>query len=209
MEYMKRRDPVDRRPRILVIFGSTRQERRGDRVVAWLMERLSARSEASFELVDVRALGLPLFDAAVSPSRGPIMPEAAAWAAQVDQADGFIFVTPEYNHGYPAALKNAIDHLYQQWVHKPAAIVSYGGFASGYRAAEQLRLVLIEVKMVPIREQVGVSLVPGAVPGLDAEAGTPGAAYLQRALDSMLAELLWWEAALTPARARDRAGANG
>jgi NAD(P)H-dependent FMN reductase len=100
----------------LVIFGSTRQGRRGDRVVHWLMERLGARTDASFALVDVRALGLPLFDAPVSPSRGQVMPEAEAWAAQVEHADGFIFVTPEYNHGYPAALKNALDHLYQPWV---------------------------------------------------------------------------------------------
>jgi NAD(P)H-dependent FMN reductase len=173
------------------------------------MERLRARSDADFELVDVRELGLPLFDAAVSPSRGPIMPEAEAWAALVDGADGFIFVTPEYNHGYPAALKNAIDHLYHQWVHKPAAIVNYGGFASGYRAAEQLRQVFIEVKMAPVREQVGISLVPGAIPSLDAEPGSQGEAYLQRALDGMLAELLWWEAALTPARERDREAING
>jgi NAD(P)H-dependent FMN reductase len=199
---------VDRTPHILVIFGSTRQGRRGERVVSWLMERLSKRDDATFELVDVRELGLPFFDAPVSPSRGQVMPEAAAWAAQVDRADGFIFVTPEYNHGYPAALKNAIDHLYQQWVHKPAAIVNYGGFAAGYRAAEQLRQVLIEVKMAPVREQVGISLVPGAVPGLDAEPGSPGEAYLQRALDGMLAELLWWAAALTPARERESAGAR-
>jgi NAD(P)H-dependent FMN reductase len=200
---------MERRPTILVIFGSTRQGRRGERVVDWLMERLGARSDASFELVDVRSLGLPLFDAAVPPARGQVMPEAEAWAAQVERADGFIFVTPEYNHGYPAALKNAIDHLYPQWVHKPAAIVSYGGFASGYRAAEQLRLVLIEVKTVPIREQVGISLLPGSVPSLDAAPGSPSEAYLQRALDGMLAELLWWEAALTPARERDRAAARG
>lgn len=90
---------MDRRPHILVIFGSTRQGRRGERVVPWLMERLGARIDAYFELVDVRELGLPIFDAAVSLSRGPIMPEAGAWAAQVDRADGFIFVTPEYNQG--------------------------------------------------------------------------------------------------------------
>lgn len=160
------------RPTILVIYGSTRQGRRGDRVVRWLMDRLASRPKAAFELVDVRALALPLFDAPVAPARGAIAPEAAAWAAQVDRADGFIVVSPEYNHGYPAALKNALDHLYQQWVHKPAALVTYGGIASGYRAAEQLRQVFVELKMVPIREQVGLSLVPGVAPSLDAEAGT-------------------------------------
>jgi NAD(P)H-dependent FMN reductase len=64
---------------------------------------------------------------------------------QVDRADGFIFVTPEYNHGYPAALKNALDHLYREWVYKPAALVTYGGFSSGYRAAEQLWRLLVRL----------------------------------------------------------------
>ncbi len=199
---------MNERPTILVIFGSTRQGRRGDRVVSWLMERLAARPEASFELVDLRDLALPLFDAPVVPAQGEIAPGAEAWAAQVARADGFIFVTPEYNHGYPAVLKNAIDHLYQQWVHKPAAIVNYGGFASGYRAAEQLRQVFIEVKMVPIREQVGLSLVPGVTPGLGAEAGSPSAAFLDRTLDGTLTELLWWTRVLTPARERERAQAT-
>lgn len=201
---------MDRRPTILVIYGSTRQGRRGDRVVGWLMDRLATRSEAAFELVDVRELALPLFDAAVPPSRGEIAPEAVAWAAHVDRADGFIVVSPEYNHGYPAALKNALDHLYQQWVHKPAALVTYGGFASGYRAAEQLRQVFVELKMVPIREQVGLSLVPGVTPGLDDDAvGAPGASYRERALDGMLTELLWWTRVLTPAREHDRAEHDG
>ena len=193
---------MERRPTILVIFGSTRQGRRGERVVTWLMDRLAARPEASFKLVDVRDLALPLFDAPVAPARGEIAPEAAAWAAQVDQADGFLFVTPEYNHGYPAVLKNAIDHLYHQWVHKPAALVTYGGFASGYRAAEQLRQVFVELTMVPVREQVGLSLVPGVTPGLGAETGAASGPFLERALDGLLEELLWWTRVLTPARAR-------
>jgi NAD(P)H-dependent FMN reductase len=82
---------------------------------------------------------------------------------------------------------------------------SYGGFSSGYRAAEQLRQVFIELKMVAIREQVGLSLVPGVTPGLDAEAGAGNAPFLERALDGMLAELLWWTRTLTPARERERA----
>lgn len=126
--------------------------------------------------------------------------------APADGESRFIVVSPEYNHGYPAALKNALDHLYQQWVHKPAALVTYGGVASGYRAAEQLRQVFVELKTVPIREQVGLSLVPGVTPSVDAEAGTAHA-LLERALDGMLAELLWWTRVLTPARERDRAGA--
>jgi NAD(P)H-dependent FMN reductase len=191
-------------PHILVIFGSTRQGRRGEIVANWLMDRLATRTDATCEFVDLRDVSLPFFDAPISPVHGHIIPEAEGWAAQVDRADGFIFVTPEYNHGYPAVLKNAIDHLYSQWAHKPAAIVNYGGFAAGYRAAEQLRQVLIEVKMVPIREQVGISLVPGMVPSVSDKPDSPSGAFLDRAFNGMMTELLWWATALIAARERDR-----
>lgn len=192
------------KPHILVVFGSTRQGRRGEAVVDWLRDKLTTRTDATFEFVDLRETPLSFFDSPASPARGTIAPEAAQWAEQVDRADGFIFVTPEYNHSYSAVLKNALDHLYTQWVHKPGAIVSYGGIAAGYRAAEQLRLVLVELKMVPIREQMGISLVPGVVPHITDQPDTPGGAFLERAYNGMLTELLWWANALIPARQRDR-----
>ncbi len=192
------------KPHILVVFGSTRQGRRGDVVVDWLKDRLATRTDATFEFVDLREIPLSFFDSPASPARGPVAPEAEQWAEQVDLADGFIFVTPEYNHSYPAVLKNALDHLYMQWVHKPGAIVSYGGLSAGYRAAEQLRLVLVELKMVPIREQVGLSLVPGIVPNVTTRSDEPGGAFLDRSFNGMMTELLWWANALTPARERDR-----
>ncbi|GHO59921.1 NADPH-dependent FMN reductase [Ktedonobacter robiniae] len=191
-------------PRILVIFGSTRQGRRGEVVANWLMDRLAMRTDATFDLVDLRDISLPFFDSPTSPVYGHIASEAEQWAAQVDRADGFIFVTPEYNHGYSAVLKNAIDYLYSQWAHKPAAIVSYGGFAAGYRAAEQLRQVLIELKMVPIREQVGISLVPNWIPSVSDAPDSPSGAFLDRSFSGMMTELLWWVTALIPARERDR-----
>ena len=182
-------------PHILVIAGSTRQGRNGDKVVRWLMSRLEARSDATFELADLRELALPFFDAPAGPAYGPVAAEARSWAARVANADGFIVVTPEYNHGYPAPLKNALDHLYHEWAHKPAAIVTYGGVAGGYRAAEQLRQVLVELKMVPVREQVGVPAIRAAFD----DAGEPRDAALEGALDAMMAELLWWAAILVPA----------
>lgn len=193
---------MDEQSYILVIFGSTRQGRRGEKVVKWLTEQLSTRNDVSFEVVDLRDLPLSFFDSPVSPARGQIAPEAEGWAAQVERAEGFIFVSPEYNHGYPAVLKNAIDHLYLQWVHKPAAIVTYGGSAAGYRAAEQLRQVFIEVKMVPIREQIGISLVPGFVPNVDDGPESVSGKFLGRVFNAMMDELLWWATALTPARQR-------
>jgi NAD(P)H-dependent FMN reductase len=191
---------VNRPPHILVILGSTRQGRHGDKVVEWLTSRLHTRSDASFEPIDLRDLGLPFYDAAIPPAYGQVAPEASGWADSVTNADGFIFVTPEYNHGYPAPLKNAIDHLFKEWAHKPAAIVSYGGSAGGYRGAEQLRQVLIELKIVPVREQVGIPAVWSA---FDA-AGRLQNATLDSAVDAMAVELLWWATALIPARERDR-----
>jgi NAD(P)H-dependent FMN reductase len=192
---------MNRLPHILVILGSTRQGRHGDTVARWLMGRLHNRSEAIFELVDLRDLALPFFDAPAGPAYGPVAAVARGWADRVDDADGFIFVTPEYNHGYPAPLKNAIDHLYAEWAHKPAAIVSYGGHAGGYRAAEQLRQVLIELKIVPVREQVGIPAIWAAFD----DAGEPRDVSLGGSVEAMAAELLWWATALLPARAGERA----
>lgn len=191
---------MTRPPHILVIFGSTRQSRQGDKVVRWLMSRLNARSDATVELIDLRDLALPFFDAPAGPAYGAVVAEARAWSARVAHADGYIVVTPEYNHGYPAPLKNALDHLYHEWGHKPAAIVNYGGFAGGYRAAEQLRQVLVELKMVPVREQIGIPAIWAAFD----EAGEPRNAALDGALNAMVAELLWWATALIPPRERDR-----
>ena len=108
-----------------------------------------------------------------------------------------MFVTPEYNHGYPAVLKNALDHLYREWGHKPAAVASYGASSGGYRAVEQLRQVFVELRMVPVREQVGVPTVWEA---FDAE-GHIRDEGLSRAADAMLNELVWWATTLKPTRA--------
>jgi NAD(P)H-dependent FMN reductase len=124
--------------------------------------------------------GPAVVDAPAGPASGAVAAEARDWANRVDNADGFIFITPEYNHGYPAPLKNASDHLYREWGHKPAAIVSYGGLAGGYRAAEQLRQVLVELKVVPVREQVGVPAIWAAFD----EAGKPRDAGLDGAIDA-------------------------
>jgi NAD(P)H-dependent FMN reductase len=163
------------------------------------MHRLNSRSEAAFTLVDLRDLALPFFDAAVPPAYGAIAAEARGWADSVNAADGFVFVTPEYNHGYPAVLKNAIDHLFQEWAHKPAAIVSYGASGGGYRGAEQLRQVLIELKAVPVRDQVGIPTVWAAFD----ETGRPRNTALDGSVDAMVTELLWWVSALIPARQHD------
>ncbi len=171
------------KPTILVILGSTREGRIGEKVARWLMKQLATRSDADFELADLRDYALLDVD-------GP------RWAEKVAAADGYVVVTPEYNHGYPAALKGALDHAYREWNRKPVAFVSYGGHAAGYRAVEQLRLVAIELQLAPIREQLGIQ-APWAAFDADGTLTQPGA---EEAVGRMADDLLWWAQALHHAR---------
>lgn len=119
------------RPRIPVILGSTRQGRAGESVSRRLMDQLQRRDDADFQLVDLRDFPLPFFNHPLPPASGRYAPEAKSWAETVEAGDGFLIVTPEYNHGYPAVLKNALDHVYQEWNRKPVAFVSYGAAGGG------------------------------------------------------------------------------
>jgi NAD(P)H-dependent FMN reductase len=130
----------------------------GEAVAKWVYEIAQRRSDAEFELVDIKDFNLPLLDEPMPPIMGQYSKlHTKAWAARIGSFDGYVFVTPEYNHGIPGALKNAIDFLYHEWVNKAAGFVSYGG-ASGVRAVEQLRLVLAEVEMATVRNQVLLSM---------------------------------------------------
>jgi len=145
-------------PRIAIIIGSTRPGRNGEAVAKWVYEIAQRRTDAEFELVDIKDFNLPLLDEPVPPIMGQYSkPHTKAWAAKVGSFDGYVFVTPEYNHGVPGALKNAIDFLFREWNDKAAGFVSYGG-AGGARAVEQLRLVLAEVQMATVRNQVLLSM---------------------------------------------------
>lgn len=191
-------------PRILVILGSTRAGRQGEQVARWLMRQLERQPGADFELVDLRDYPLPFFDSPVPPASGHYMPEARRWAEKVASGDGFIILTPEYNHGYPGVLKNALDHVYREWNHKPVAFVSYGAVGGGYRAVEQLREVAVELQMAPIREQVGIPLVWMAFD----EAGEMRQPGVDQALARMVSDLLWWTHALAAARTDDLVSAT-
>src|SRR6476659_6890206 len=124
--------------RVGVILGSTRPGRIGEAVAKWVFENASKRTDAEYELVDIADYNLPLLDEPVPPSMGQYSkPHTKAWAAKIGSFDGYVFVTPEYNHGISGALKNAIDFLFAEWNNKAAGFVSYGG-AGGARAVEQL-----------------------------------------------------------------------
>jgi NAD(P)H-dependent FMN reductase len=144
--------------KIAVIIGSTRPGRNGEAVAKWVHKITQKRSDAEFELVDIKDFNLPLLDEPVPPSLGQYSkPHTKVWAAKIGSFDGYVFVTPEYNHGISGALKNAIDFLFAEWNNKAAGFVSYGS-AGGARAVEQLRLVMAEVQIATVRNQVLVSL---------------------------------------------------
>jgi NAD(P)H-dependent FMN reductase len=120
--------------RIAIIIGSTRPSRNGEAVAKWVYKIAQKRSEAEFELVDIKDFNLPLLDEPVSPIMGQYSkPHTKAWAAKIGSFDGYVFVTPEYNHGISGALKNAIDFLFAEWNNKAAGFVSYGGIGVGAR----------------------------------------------------------------------------
>ena len=144
--------------KLAIIIGSTRPGRVGEAVGRWVYELAKQRRDAEFDLVDIKDYNLPLLDEPVPPSMGKYSQEhTKKWAAKIASFDGFVFVTPEYNHGISGALKNAIDFLFAEWNNKAAGFVGYGS-AGGVRAVEHLRLVMAEVQVATVRNQVMLSL---------------------------------------------------
>ena len=144
--------------KLAIIIGSTRPGRNAEAVARWVHEIAKKRSDAEFEIVDIKDFDLPLLDEPIPPSMGQYShPHTKAWATKIASFDGYVFVTPEYNHGTSGALKNAIDYLYREWNNKAAGFVGYGS-AGGVRAVEQLRLVMGEVQVADVRAQVALSL---------------------------------------------------
>ncbi len=189
------------KPKILVILASTREVRMGEKVANWVMGELSKRDDANYELVDLKDYPLPNYDEIKTPKM--LKPEeyksetARKWITKVEEADGYLLVTPEYNHGYTAALKNALDYPFYQWNKKPIAFVSYGGPAGGARAVEQIRLVAVELDMVPTRDAVLFPLVSSK---FDDNGNLTDPGYHDR-LKACVGELLWWVNTLKAGRA--------
>jgi NAD(P)H-dependent FMN reductase len=137
------------RPVLQVIIASTRPGRVGPAIAQWFYEIALRDDSFDVELVDLASFNLPIFDEPGHPAFGEYTHEhTQRWAASVKRADGFVFVMPEYNHGYNAALKNAIDYLYNEWRYKSFGLVSYGGVAMGTRAAQAIKPVLTHLKLV-------------------------------------------------------------
>src|SRR5262249_9229817 len=144
------------KPRIGIVIATTRVGRFADKPAAWIRKLAGTRTDMEVEIVDLRNYPMPFFDEPMSPAWATPKNEIALrWAAKVAELDGFIFVTAEYNHGVPGVLKNALDYAYKEFNRKPAAYVGYGA-VGGARAVEQLRLISVELGMVPVRAAVHV-----------------------------------------------------
>jgi len=182
--------------RIGIIIGSTRPGRNGEQVGRWVHQQAARRTDATFELIDLLDYPLPHLDEPLPPSLGQYQNlHTQEWAAKIASYDGFVMVTPEYNHSTSGVLKNAIDYLFAEWNNKAVGFVAYGA-VGGARAIEHLRLVAGELKMADVRTGVALSLFSDFE---DFSRIQPGPHQLQ-ALTTMLDELLAWSAALAPLR---------
>ncbi|MCM0619038.1 NADPH-dependent FMN reductase [Nocardioides bruguierae] len=183
--------------RIGIIVGSTRAGRRGREVADWVHARAQGRAGAAYEVVDLADHDLPNLADPVAPMAGRYeRPATLAWARAVAALDGFVVVTPEYNHGPSGALKNALDHLYAEWNDKAVGFVSYG-MDGGHRAVEQLRLVAAELQLATVRNQVGISLRDD----VDADGAVAPTEHPERQLDGVLDQVEAWGGALQGLRA--------
>jgi NAD(P)H-dependent FMN reductase len=148
------------RPRLMIIIASTRPGRVGLPVGQWFAQQAEAQGDFVVQVVDLAALNLPFMDEPNHPRlRAYTQQHTKDWSAMVDAADAIVLVTPEYNHGYAAPLKNAIDYLMHEWMYKPVGLVSYGGVSGGLRAVQMLKPTLSALKMIPLTEAVPIPMV--------------------------------------------------
>jgi NAD(P)H-dependent FMN reductase len=182
--------------KIAIILGSTRPGRNGEAVARWVQSIAGRRQDAQYELVDLAQFNLPLLDEPVPPSMNRYSkPHTKAWAERIAPFDGFVFVTPEYNHGTSAALKNALDYLYVEWNNKAAGFVAYGS-AGGTRAVEQLRLVMAELQIADVRAQVALSLFTD----FENFSLFRPAPHQEQAVNTMLDQVVAWSRAMRAMR---------
>ena len=185
--------------RIGIILGSTRPNRNGEQVARWVYDIAVQRSDAEFELVDLRDYPLPHLDEPLPPSMGQYQNEhTKAWASKIASFDGFVIVTPEYNHGTSGVLKNAIDYLYAEWNNKAVGFVSYGG-VGGARAVQHLRMQALTLQMAPISTAVHI-LFPDYMAVVKEGKSLGDFGHLNQNAKQMLDQLVWWTRALKAAR---------
>src|SRR5258708_18116424 len=188
---------------ISVIVGSPRQGRFSEKPAQWILQQLQKHDGIEARLLDLRDFPMPFFDQALTPAmpgRAPYENEVVKrWTAEIATSDGFVFVTPEYNYGPSAVLRNAIDWVYPEWNRKAAGFVSYGS-VGGARGVQQLRESLVEVQMASCRSAVYIP-VPTLLAHYQGVDVSKGLAEVDRPANALIDDLLWWTAALKAARA--------
>jgi NAD(P)H-dependent FMN reductase len=185
-------------PVLQIVIASTRPGRAGLPVATWFAERARAHGGFTVEVVDLAEVNLPMFDEPKHPRLGQYEHQHTKdWSAIVSRGGAFVFVVPEYNYGFNAVIKNAIDYLHVEWQHKAIGFVSYGGVAAGTRAVQMLKQVVTTLKMVPVFDGVNIPFVAQFI-------GADGAVHaneiMEGAATAMLDELVRWTAALEPLR---------
>jgi NAD(P)H-dependent FMN reductase len=188
----------------MILIASTRPGRVGLPVAEWFRDRAVQHRAFVVEVVDLAELDLPFMDEPNHPRlRRYVHEHTKQWSALVEGADAFAFVMPEYNYGFNAPLKNAIDFLHHEWAYKPVGFVSYGGVSAGTRAVQMLKQVVTTLKMVPVPEAVSIPFVQQFM-----DAGSLHAnETMDSAADQMLDELSRWTEALRPVRHRESVAA--
>lgn len=183
--------------KIGIITGSTRPNRNSIKVANKLKEWADKRGDAEYEVVDIADYNLPMYNEPISGaySQDYQTPEAKPWSEKIAELDGYVFITPEYNHGITSAQKNAIDYLYVEFNNKPAGIVSYGS-SGGVRAAEAMRIVLAEMQVATVRTHVVMSLFTDFK---DMNEFTPAPLH-EATFNTQLDQLLSWGEALKTVR---------
>ena len=185
-------------PILTIIVGSIRPGRAAQPIAEWFTDRARSHGGFDVDIADLAEIRLPLMEEPNHPRlRQYTSQHTHDWSARIDRADVIVFITPEYNYGYPATIKNAIDYLHQEWQDKPAGFVSYGGAAAGTRAVQQLKQVLTALKMVPVLESVNIPFHAQFIRDGRFHAND----VLEQAATAMLDELLRIDGSLRPLRA--------
>ena len=189
------------KPKIGIVISSIRENRFADKPAQWFLDIARKRTDMDFEIVDLRDFDLPLFAEPKSPAYGPPQNEIARrWGAKLAELDGLVFIVAEYNRSITGALKNALDYAYKEFGRKPAAFVGYGG-VGGARAVEQLRLITVELQMVPTRNGVHIALEP-FMAVMKGEKTLADFDHLNKGTEVLLDEFAWWVNATKAARAQ-------
>lgn len=190
---------------IKIVVGSTRQGRFSDKPAQWIQDEISKMDGVKSEVLDLRDYPMPFFDEVMGPAMTPqpyTNEVVQKWTAKIAEADGLIMIAPEYNHGYTAVLKNALDYVYKEWNRKPVGFVSYGS-ASGARSVEQLRQVVVELQMAPIRSAIHFPTDKWMPVLMGKSSAEELFTSSKEHLDAFMEDLLWWTRALKNARERD------